>query len=191
MTRADRPTPATDFAQTGISWSLSALVLIVVLVTLGPLTAVAAQSHSKTQRARKATICGNPLVNCRLDRNAHFEPFDLPFRIPNRAVIDDTELFYAIILKSVAVSETDCDTFVPESERLAAQSLLPDHKVFSDRCTEPGQLFYTNTSEKHRFMAVYAGLTLADAKRFLAIVKATGKFPGANLRRMRTGINGT
>jgi hypothetical protein len=40
-------------------------------------------------------------------------------------------------------------------------------------------------------MAVYAGSTLAEAKRVLAAVKATGKFPGANLRRIRTGFNGT
>jgi hypothetical protein len=187
MTRAHRLKAETSFAQIAMS---GALVLVVVLA-LGTPTSVAAQSHSKITRARKATVCGNPLVNCRLDRNAHFEPFDLPFRIPNRAVIDDTELFYAVMLKSVAVSDGDCDTFVPESERLAAQALFPDHKVFTDRCTDPGNLFYTNTSEKHRFMAVYAGLTLAEAKRFLATVRATGKFPGANLRRMRTGVNGT
>ena len=41
-------------------------------------------------------------------------------------------------------------------------------------------------------MAVYAGTTLAQAKRFLNAVKATtGKFPGANIRPMRTGFNGT
>jgi hypothetical protein len=40
-------------------------------------------------------------------------------------------------------------------------------------------------------MAVYAGATLAEAKRVLAAVNATGKFPGANIRRIRTGFNGT
>jgi hypothetical protein len=40
-------------------------------------------------------------------------------------------------------------------------------------------------------MAVYAGSTLAEGKRVLALVTATGKFPGANLRRIRTGFNGT
>jgi hypothetical protein len=40
-------------------------------------------------------------------------------------------------------------------------------------------------------MAVYAGATQADANRMLATVKATGKFPGANIRRMRAMINGT
>ncbi len=40
-------------------------------------------------------------------------------------------------------------------------------------------------------MAVYAGATLADANRTLRAVKATGKFPGANIRRMRAIMNGT
>jgi hypothetical protein len=40
-------------------------------------------------------------------------------------------------------------------------------------------------------MAVYAGATPSEAKRILATIKATGKFPGANIRRMRTGFNGT
>jgi hypothetical protein len=40
-------------------------------------------------------------------------------------------------------------------------------------------------------MAIYAGTTIADANRMLAAVKATGKFPGANIRRMRTSFNGT
>jgi hypothetical protein len=120
-----------------------------------------------------------------------FQPHDLQFRVPQNAVIFDTELFYAIMLKSLSASYDNCDLFVPEEERLATQALFPDHKVFTSRCPEPGDLFYTNISEKHRIMAVYAGKTLAEAKRFLQTVKATGKFPDANIRRMRTGFNGT
>jgi hypothetical protein len=40
-------------------------------------------------------------------------------------------------------------------------------------------------------MAVYAGLTLAEANRMLANVQASNKFPGASIRRMRAVINGT
>jgi hypothetical protein len=50
---------------------------------------------------------------------------------------------------------------------------------------------YTNTSPRAHFMAVYGGMTLAEANRMLARVRATGKFPGANIRRMRAMINGT
>jgi len=134
-------------------------------------------------------VCGNPNVACKT--SVTFHEYDLPFRIPANAVIWDTELFYAIILKSVPAVEGDCDTFVPESERLETQKLFADRKVFSSRCVEPGEMFYTNVSDKHRIMAVYAGTTLPEAKRMLSAVQATGKFPGANIRRMRTGFNGT
>jgi hypothetical protein len=110
--------------------------------------------------------------------------------VPANSVIFDTELFYAIILKSVNVTDDNCNVFVPETERLQAQALFPDHKVFTSRCAYQADLFYTNVSDKHRIMAVYAGTNLAEAKRFLDIVKATGKFPGANIRPMRTGFNG-
>jgi hypothetical protein len=134
-------------------------------------------------------VCGNPNLPCK--SAATFQPNDLPFRLPGQAVIFDTELFYAIILKSVGASEADCDVFVPETERLEAQALFPDHKVFASRCADPETLFYTGMNPKHRFMAVYAGTTIATAQRMLSAVKATGKFPGANIRRMRTGFNGT
>jgi hypothetical protein len=111
--------------------------------------------------------------------------------VPEHSIIYDTELFYAIVLKSVPAKEDDCNTFVPEAQRLETQALFPDHKVFTSRCADVENLFYTNVDPKFRIMAVYSGTTLADAKRMLDAVKATGKFPGANLRRMRTGFNGT
>jgi hypothetical protein len=149
----------------------------------------AGQSRAATHRARKGSLCGNPKINCKT--SVTFQPYDLPFRVPTNSVIFDTELFYAVILKSVAAPEENCDVFVPESERLQTQALFPENKVFTSRCIEPGELFYTNVSDKHRIMAIYAGTSLAEAQRVLAMVKATGKFPGANLRRMRTGFNGT
>jgi hypothetical protein len=153
-----------------------------------------AQSRAKTHRASKSAICGNPKVACKT--SVPFEPYDLPFRVPERAVIFDTELFYAIILKSMPTREEDCSVFIPEAERTAAQALFPDRKVFASRCADPGEpesgmLFYTNLDPKFRVMAVYAGTTLVESKRVLAAVKATGKFPGAYVRRMRTGFNGT
>jgi hypothetical protein len=150
---------------------------------------VIAQSHARVRRASAAAICGNPKVACKT--SVTFQPHDLPFRVPANAVILDTEPFYVVILKSMSANNDSCDVFIPETERLAAQALFPDRKVFASRCVEPGELFYTNVNENQRMMAVYAGGTLADGKRVLAAVKATGKFPGANIRRMRTGFNGT
>lgn len=163
------------------------LVSMALLLLLS--NALIAQSHAKVKRASAAAICGNPNVTCKT--SVTFQPYDLPFRVPANAVILDTELFYVVILKSVPAKDESCDVFIPETERLAAQALFPDHKVFASRCVEPGELFYTNVSENQRMMAVYAGPTLAQAKRVLAAVKATGKFLGANMRRIRTGFNGT
>jgi hypothetical protein len=164
--------------------------LILALIMAGGLTGVAAgQTHAARQRARRASICGNPTVACKT--TGTFQPNDLPFRLPEKSVIFDTELFYAIILKSIPAKEDDCDVFVPEAARLQAQALFPDHKVFTSRCADVENLFYTNVSPKFRIMAVYGGITLAEAKRVLEAAKATGRFPGANIRRMRTGFNGT
>jgi hypothetical protein len=179
----------------GFSLTRVASALVIASIVVAPLNyPTMGQSHVDRQRARKGIICGNPKVTCKT--SIPFEPNDLPFRVPERSVIVDTELFYAIILKSLRTKEEDCDVFVPEAERLAAQALFPDHKVFTSRCADPGMpgsgmLFYTNMNQNSRIMAVYAGTTLAEAQRVLAAVKATGKFPGAFMRRMRTGFNGT
>jgi hypothetical protein len=137
----------------------------------------------------RLTVCGNPKAAC--PSQATFEPHDLRFRVPRNAVIWETELFYAVVLKSMNAPDENCDAHIPESERLAAQALFPERKVFASRCVEPGTLYYTNTRPNTRLMAVYAGPTLAEANRVLAAVKSTGKFPRANIRRMRAGFNGT
>ena len=152
-------------------------------------TAVFALSFtSGSQAQRRGQVCGDPTVRCSGGQN--FSVHDLQFRIPRNAVIWESEMFYAIILRSVRSGE-NCETHVPESERLEAQALFPRHKVFADRCPEPGNLFYTNTNSNYRFMAVYAGTTRGEAERMLARVKATRRYPSANLRRMSAGFNGT
>ena len=161
--------------------------------TSAALFIVTAQAFSFVSAQRgKATVCGDPNVRCRTG-DITFPPHNLPFVIPRNAVIWETEQFYAVILKSFRVGDEfgECERFVSEDERLEAQRLFPRNKVFTSRCTEPGDLYYTNTDPKTRFMAVYAGRTRAEADRFLARVKETGKYPGANLRRMRAGFNGT
>jgi hypothetical protein len=178
----------TDFkAKSRRSIRLSLVAALFTTVVAASLLVGAASAQKKP--ARHPSICGDPNAACKTIGT--FEPNDLRFRLPANAVIYDTDLFYAVILKSVSSRDGDCQTFVPESTRLAAQALFPDHKVFSSRCAEPGTVYYSNTSPKAQFMAVYAGMTLAEANTMLAAVKATGKFPGANIRRMRAGFNGT
>jgi hypothetical protein len=142
---------------------------------------------SQAQRGR-GQICGDPTVSCAGGND--FQPYDLPFRIPRNAVIWESEMFYAVILQSNN-AKNNCDAHVSEDERLEAQALFPHNKVFADRCPEAGTLFYTTTNSDYRFMAVYAGRTRAEAQRMLARVRATGRYPSANLRRMRAGFNGT
>ena len=172
------------------SWPRFSVTVIALIACATLSFGAGTMSAQKRKVVRHGVICGNPTVPCKT--SATFPPNDLPFRIPASANIYDTDLFYAVMLKSMTVPEDNCDRFIPESDRLAAQRLFPDHKVFSSRCPEPGEgLSYTNTSSKARFMAVYAGMTLADANLMLAKVKATGKYPGASVRRMRAAFNGT
>jgi hypothetical protein len=158
--------------------------------------AVAASAGATAQRARqptpkKGTVCGDPTLLCKTG-DVPFAPHDLPFRVPAQAVIWESESFYAVILQSMRAAEDDCQKFVPEDVRQTAQALFPRHKVFTDRaCGEPGETYYTGTRPGSRFMAVYAGRTRAEANAMLAKVKATGKFAGANVRRMSIGFNGT
>lgn len=160
------------------------VLLIGILVVVG----LAGFPASGEAQARRGQICGDPTVIC--PAQSDFQPHDLPFRIPKTAVIWESEMFYAIILQSIRATDS-CENHVSENARLEAQSLFPRNKVFADRCPEPGNLFYTNTNSDYRFMAVYAGRTRAEAERMLARVRATGKYPTANLRRMRSGFNGT
>ncbi|HEX8921317.1 MAG TPA: hypothetical protein VF766_07545 [Pyrinomonadaceae bacterium] len=144
-------------------------------------------TSGEAQRGR-GQICGDPAMRCGTANE--FQPHDLSFRVPRNAVIWESEMFYAIILQSVS-AKNNCEAHVSEAARLEAQALFPRHKVFADRCPEPGTLFYTGMNSDYRFMAVYAGKTRAEAARMLARVRATGKYPTANLRRMRVGFNGT
>ena len=160
------------------------LAAALVLIAVSP-----ASAQTRRKPAKRPAVCGNPNVTCGTE--FPFQPYELRFAIPKKAVIYDTDLFYAVILRSVPSQEESCDNFIPEPDRLAAQTLFTQNKVFTSRCAEPGQVSYTNTSSKAQFMAVYAGMTMADANAMLAKVKATGKFPGANIRRMRAVVNGT
>ena len=139
--------------------------------------------------AKHLAICGNPNVSC--PTSMTFEPYVLPFQMPSGSVIYDTDQFYAVILKSVSTASNNCDNYISEQERLKAQALFPNTKVFASRCAEAGEVSYSNTNPNTNFMAVYAGSSIADANRMLATVLATRKFPGANIRRMRAMINGT
>ena len=162
------------------------LALFVLLALLALSVETAANQRTKRPRG---SICGNPKVACKT--SATFHPNDLPFRVPENSVIFDTELFYAIVLKSMRVKDDNCDVFIAEDERLEAQAHFPENKVFASRCMDIENLAYIGVKPEIRILAVYAGPTISDARRMLAQVKATGKYNDATIRRMRTSFNGT
>lgn len=169
-------------------------LLSCVLIGLVLTFALGLDASSQTRRGRKpqrGAVCFDPTAPCKT--TATFEAYDMPFRVPANAVIWESELFYAIILTSVRFDkDEECDQkFVPEEQRLEAQALFPNRKVFASRCADAGSISYSGTSQKANFMAVYGGRTQAEAARMLDTVKATGKFPGANIRRMNAFFNGT
>lgn len=168
---------------------VSCLSLVALLAMLG--MSVATPVSQNSAKRPRGSICGNPKLPCKT--SATFQPYDLPFRVPENSVIFDTELFYAVVLKSARAKNDDCNVFISEEERLKAQASFPENKVFSSRCVDIENLGYwiNGVSHEIRILAVYAGPSLADARRMLAQVKASGNFNDATIRRMRTGFNGT
>jgi hypothetical protein len=118
-----------------------------------------------------------------------FKPHELCFERPRDGLARTeylSEPFYAVILKT-----TEPCT-VTEEERLQAQALFPRSKVFSMRfqCDDniEENITYTNVDTKFGFLAVHAGTTLEEAKKRLAEVNATGRFTGANIRKMQAKL---
>lgn len=167
---------------------LGCLAAVLLVLSAAGISVNKAQTRRGAQQQR-GSVCGDPTQPCRTA--VTFEPHDLSFRVKENSVIWESEMFYAVILKSFRPAQDDCESFISEDERLKAQALFPKRKVFTSRCSEPAVLYYTNVDDNVRFMAVYAGVTQAEAARMLETVKATGKFPGANIRRMRVAFNGT
>ncbi|MGI8786450.1 MAG: hypothetical protein ACR2HG_01640 [Pyrinomonadaceae bacterium] len=152
-----------------------------------------ANAQRKPLKAKLGTICGNPQVKCRTG-DLTFQAHEIPFEIPRNSnpVIVESEPFYMIVLKTVKInSKVNCGNAISENERLEIQKLFPDHKVFALKCSDAGDLYYTNIADNVNFIAVFAGKTLTEAKNFLQIVQATQKFKGANIRRTQAQINGT
>jgi hypothetical protein len=117
------------------------------------------------------------------------KPHELCFERPRDGVARAeylSESFYAVILKTTE------PCMITEEERLQAQALFPRSKVFSMRfqCSDNFEenITYTNVDAKFGFIAVYAGTTLEEAKKRLAEVNATGRFPGANIRKMQAKL---
>jgi len=158
-------------------------------ITLLGMTILSLSANTAAQH-RLGKICGDPHAPC--GGREQFQPWELTFAFPRNAVVYESEYFYSIILKSAKLKgQNDCEKSFAEDDRLRIQELFPKNKVFALKCSEPGGMFYTNVANDIVFLGVYAGKTRSQADLFLKTVKATGKFPGAAVRRMKAGINGT
>ena len=148
-------------------------------------------SLAQKQRPAKPQIprvCGDPTARCRTDFK--FEPHQLPFEVKDSGgPIQETQAFYAVVLKTLVTKQAECERFFIESERKELQVKFPHNKVFSDRCPEPGEIYYTGFQYRTRIIAIYGGSTAAVANKILAKVKE--QYPKAVVRRMRAGFNGT
>jgi hypothetical protein len=138
-----------------------------------------ASAHAQAVQADPAKPC--------IDGN--FDSHELCFATPGDGVARAevlSESFYAVILRTAE----RCT--ITEDERLKAQDRFPKAKVFSMRfqCDEgiEENISYTNVNDRFGFLAVYAGLTLKEARARLAEVKTTGRFPGANIRKMQARL---
>ena len=161
-------------------------LLLSILYSSAP--TIARGQKGKAKKPQILRVCGDPTVRCVTE--AEFAPHQLPFAIKfKNGIIQEGEWFFAVALKSIRVPEDNCETFVPENERLEAQKLFPHNKVFTDRCYDPGELFYEGFKPDARALAVFGGRTRAEAGKILEQAKA--KYPGAFIRRTRTGFNGT
>jgi hypothetical protein len=147
--------------------------------------AEAAQQAVAKKVVTQGEVCPEPQKPC-VDVE-RFKPNELSFRIARKFDFDRGQdrsaPFYAAILKSGELCR------IPDAERTAAQVLFPARKVFLHQyfCEDFGdKVTYTNVNRKAGFIAVYAGRTEAEAKAFLAEVRA--KYPDANLRRMQVVI---
>jgi len=158
-------------------------------ITLLGMAILSLSANTAAQR-RLGKICGDPHAPC--GGREQFQPWELTFALPKNAVIYESEYFYSIILKSAKLKDyNDCEKSFAEADRIGIQGLFPKNKVFAMKCSEPGSMYYTNVANDVAFLGVYAGKTRAQADAFMKTVKATGKFPGAAVRRMKAGIDGT
>jgi hypothetical protein len=138
------------------------------------LALAAAGAHAQTGR-----VCPNPSRPC-----AGFKAHDLSFVLPTGGVARaqaTSQPFYAVILRS----GRRCS--IGEPARLQAQALFP-YKAFVQRfeCDDDveNNVYYTNANRSVAMLAVYAGSSRSEAAAMLARVQRTGRYPGANLRRM-------
>ncbi len=167
--------------------------LVAVALLGGTFATLSVSPAANAQVKRKpklGKLCPDPNAECKTA--ARFEPYDMPFEIPEDGGIFESEPFYAVVLRSFKAPDGDEKQIIPESERLKVQDMFPDRKVFASRAAlEPGSVIYVDVPYNVRFLAIYGGKTQAEANGVLAQVKSAGKYTGAYTKKMQVSFNGT
>jgi hypothetical protein len=165
-----------------------AAILMVLAASAGPPSSLEDMDRVRLRVVTQGAVCPQPSKPCTL-AGGPFKPNELSFDAPRRFDFDRGEdrsqAFHAVILQSAALCGID------EARRLRVQERFPDRKVFVHRyfCEDFGdKVTYTNVDRKQGFIAVYAGANENAAKAFLETVRASGEYPGANLRRMQVVV---
>lgn len=148
----------------------------------------------KASQSRLYDVCGDPSVSC--GTSGSFGAEDLPIKITGELEWMGeykSKVFYAVIVQSRKVIPTQdianegdtCSGQFSASERSDLQEMFPSNRVFSSSfgCYHFEHL-YTNVNDKFNFLAVYAKDN-TNARMILKKVRASGKYPGANVRRMQ------
>lgn len=183
---------------------VSVVGLVFALTVILTIPEISRAQSNESEIQTKGKVCPKPSSPCVkiLDINERknvFEDWQLTFKLP--AKVEGrrgyySANFYGIILKSrPAVKDGPMDTpkcllgHYSEEERKEVQNIFPTNKVFASRngCYAPF-ITYTNDGVGeglNEFIAVYAGDTEAEAKRFLKKVRAKKEFSGANYRKMQ------
>ena len=141
--------------------------------------------HVRKKSVTQGRVCPDPAHPCGDDFKANELSFEIAKKFDFDRGEDRSKAFFAIILKSGPL----CG--IPDAERVEVQALFPTRKVFLHRyfCEDFGDnVGYTNVNKKAGFLAVYAGDNAAEAKNALAEVKATGRFPDANVRKLQVYV---
>ena len=157
------------------------MCLIILFVAAAP------QNFSNPVQSLGA-VCSIPSTPC--STKYSFEDYQLPFKIKQQLTVGrsyKSASFYAVVLASLpAQDEAGECSHIKESARLEAQALFTERKVFASHfeCAEE-LILYTSVNQSFNFMAIYAGATRSEANKMLGRVRATGRFPAANIRRMQ------
>lgn len=142
-------------------------------------------------------ICADPFLPCPGPPRGAWQSYELGWQVPAGRGARESGEFYAVLLGSTPAVPDDgpgggkkCKGFFDETARLKAQNDFPRHKVFTSRfgCSDTA-VYYTSTNTSFNFIAVFAGNSDSDAAIVLRDAQGTGRYIGANIRRMRAGWN--